>query len=330
MALSRESIRPGTLYADPYGHLMIVIKWIPQTTEDYGILLAADAQPDGTIGRRRFWRGTFLFSPDTSKVGAGFKHFRPVRVASKTEAIQLTNSSLQETDSFPRYSTEQYKGSVDDFYDRMATLINPRPLDPFAMQSSLVDAFAEAVSRRVVSVDNAIQYKKKKPGVIDMPSGYDIFETSGAWEDYSSPSRDMRLLIALDTVVKFRERVRKKPEAYGFTPETVEEGIQRLTEHMNKALTAQSITYVRSNGSEQPLTLKQIVDRAKAFEMAYNPNDCVEVRWGAPRTPKSSPAASAAHRPTNTTRCAATATGLSPGPDPPDERPAEPSRRIVP
>jgi len=27
--------------------------------------------------------------------------------------------------------------------------------------------------------------------------------------------------------------------------------------------------------------VKDVVDRAVDFEMAYNPNDCVELRWGA-------------------------------------------------
>jgi len=29
-------------------------------------------------------------------------------------------------------------------------------------------------------------------------------------------------------------------------------------------------------------TLRDVIDRAVALEMAYNPNDCVELRWGAP------------------------------------------------
>ena len=31
----------------------------------------------------------------------------------------------------------------------------------------------------------------------------------------------------------------------------------------------------------QHLTLAEVVSRAEAFEMTYNPNDCVELRWGA-------------------------------------------------
>ena len=35
--------------------------------------------------------------------------------------------------------------------------------------------------------------------------------------------------------------------------------------------------------------LKDVIDRAVDIEMAYNPNDCVELRWGAPeRSPEAS------------------------------------------
>jgi hypothetical protein len=47
-------------------------------------------------------------------------------------------------------------------------------------------------------------------------------------------------------------------------------------------LAARAITYVRSDGAPQRVTLAELVARKAAFEVAYNPNDCVETRWGAP------------------------------------------------
>jgi hypothetical protein len=40
--------------------------------------------------------------------------------------------------------------------------------------------------------------------------------------------------------------------------------------------------YSRSDGSEWTLTLADLFGRAAALEVAYDPNDCVEIRWGAP------------------------------------------------
>ncbi len=290
--LTRDAIRPGTIFADPFGHVMIVVRWVDQTATEQGVLIAADAQPDGTIGRRRFWRGSFLFTPEIHTVGSGFKAFRPARYKRTDQALTLGNRWLVDTDSFPPWSAEQYAGTADDFYDQMAALTNPRPLDPFAMQVTLVDAFEEQLARRVVSVDNGEAFKQGGAGVIPMPNGLEIFQTSGPWESFSTPSRDMRLLIAMDTVLRFPDRVRKHPERFGVQASAADELAATLTSE----LSSRSIAYTRSDGSAWTLTLEEVAARAGAFEMAYNPNDCVELRWAAP---PDSPEAStcAAHAP---------------------------------
>ena len=47
-------------------------------------------------------------------------------------------------------------------------------------------------------------------------------------------------------------------------------------------LSTRKFTYTRSDGSGWTLALKDVLDRAADLEMAYNPNDCAELRWGAP------------------------------------------------
>jgi hypothetical protein len=47
-------------------------------------------------------------------------------------------------------------------------------------------------------------------------------------------------------------------------------------------LAARKFTYTRSDGSAWTLSLQDVIDRAADLEMAYNLNDCVELRWGAP------------------------------------------------
>lgn len=286
--MERKWIRPGTLYADPYGHLLIVVKWLPQPMNGYGVLVAADGQPDGTIGRRRFWQGSFLFDPSTKDVGAGFKWFRPVIWQRRAgENITLTNAQLRKKTRIAPFSKDQYQGTADDFYDRMGALINPRPLDPKAMQQSLIDAFDESVRRRVTSVDNGIKWAKNHPRqTAKMPKGYSIFETVGPWEDFATPSRDLRLLISMYTVLKFTDRVKRNPERYGLTAQTVDAAVAELETTRDEALAARSITYVGSDGTERRLSLKEVLDRREGFEMAYNPNDCIEVRWAeAPDSP---------------------------------------------
>ena len=38
--ISRDAIRPGTIFVDPYGHVLVVSKWVPQPAGGYGILMA--------------------------------------------------------------------------------------------------------------------------------------------------------------------------------------------------------------------------------------------------------------------------------------------------
>jgi hypothetical protein len=56
----------------------------------------------------------------------------------------------------------------------------------------------------------------------------------------------------------------------------------KLKELLREKTTSFSISYTRSDGSEQRLSLAEIISRKEAYEIGYNPNDCIEVRWGAP------------------------------------------------
>jgi hypothetical protein len=55
---------------------LILVRRVAQTEGDAGVYLAVDAQPDGTVARKRFWRGNFLFARTPRLGGPGFKRFR--------------------------------------------------------------------------------------------------------------------------------------------------------------------------------------------------------------------------------------------------------------
>src|SRR5580704_6056093 len=54
--LTQDSLRPGIVYADPYGHVLTLVKRLPEANGGPGIFLAVDAEPDGSITRKKFWR----------------------------------------------------------------------------------------------------------------------------------------------------------------------------------------------------------------------------------------------------------------------------------
>lgn len=299
VALEREALPPGTVFADPYGHLIVVGKWLPQGLAGAGMLLGADAQPDATVGRRRFWRGNFLFTPDVTEVGAGFKAFRPLLLASdarlakkRTKAartaptaeatglVALDDAAIAESRDFRAPSRAQYAGSAEAFYERMDHLIYPRPVALSDRMQRVVDALDEQVARRVEAVDVGEAALRERREPVAMPEGYAIFETAGAWEDFATPSRDMRLLIAIDAVRGFPASVRAAPERYGVASESAE--LRALETQLAGLLAARRFRYTRSDGSSFELSLADVVARGDALEVAYNPNDCVEVRWGAP------------------------------------------------
>jgi hypothetical protein len=282
--LTQQALRPGTVYADPYGHVMMLVRRVPQSGGAAGVLLAVDAEPDGTVARKRFWRGTFLFAHEPTFGSAGFKRFRPIVRGENGALRRLTNAEIAKNADYGDFSPEQSQLAVDDFYDRMDEVMSPQPLDPFSAMKGAITALEEQVNTRVGSIENGRKYQDGH-GEITMPDGPAIFATTGAWEDFSTPARDFRLLIAIDVVRGYPDRVARHPERYAMPGgKSVADVRAEMQKVLADELAARKFSYTRSDGSAWTLALKNVVERAGDLEMAYNPNDCVELRWGAPQT----------------------------------------------
>ena len=282
--LSADTLRPGTVYADPYGHILVLVKRVPQSGDGAGVFLAIDGQPDGTVARKRFWRGNFLFAQDPALGGPGFKRFRPIMREKNGTLRRLTNDEIANNRDYGDYSLDQSKLGVEDFYDRMDDVMSPAPLDPLRAIKEAITALEEQVNARVTSVENGRKYQVEGGREVAMPDGASIFETTGAWEDFATPSRDLRLLIAMDVVRGFPDRVARRTERYAMPKEkSVADVKAELETMLASELAARKFSYTRSDGSQWTLALKDALDRVQALEMAYNLNDCVELRWGAPQ-----------------------------------------------
>ncbi len=281
--LSQDTLRPGTIYADPYGHVLMIVQRVPESAGAAGVILAVDGQPDGTVARKRYWRGNFLFAQDPNLGGPGFKRFRPI-VRDKNGALRrLTNNEIVKDPQYGDFSLEQSRLGVEDFYDRMDDVISPEPLDPLRATEDAITSLDEQLKVRVTSIENGRKFQNSGHGDAQMPDGPAIFETTGAWEDFSTPSRDLRLLIALDVVRNFPDRVARRPERYAMPQgKSVAEVQSELQSALASELPKYTFTYTRSDGSSWTLSLQDVADRMADLEMAYNPNDCVELRWGAP------------------------------------------------
>jgi hypothetical protein len=283
VSLTQETLRPGTIYADPYGHLLVLTKRIRQSEGSAGVFLAVDGQPDGTVARKRFWRGNFLFAQDPALGSPGFKRFRPVAAGKNGGLRRLTNAEIAKTKDYGDFSLDQSMLKVEDFYDTMDDVMSPAPLDPVRAMKETIAALEEQVKTRVTSVENGRKYLDGGGAEVVIPEGASIFETTGAWEDFATPSRDLRLLIAIDVVRGFPDRVARRPERYAMPKDKGVADVKRELESVLAAeLAERKFTYTRTDGSQWTLALKEVIDRSADLEMAYNVNDCVEQRWGAP------------------------------------------------
>ncbi|HEY1365085.1 MAG TPA: hypothetical protein VGF60_22770 [Xanthobacteraceae bacterium] len=281
--LNEDSLRPGTAYADPYGHMLVLAKRVSQSDAAAGVLLAVDAQPDGTVARKRFWRGNFLFAQDPALGGPGFKRFRPIVRDRNGTLRRLSNEEIAKNPEYGDFSLDQAHLGIEAFYDRMEDVMSPAPLDPLRAIQEAITALEEQVGARITSVENGRKFQNSGKREAEMPDGASIFETTGPWEDFSTPARDLRLLIAIDVVRTFPDRVARRPERYAMPKEkTVAQVKAELEGVLASELASRKFSYTRSDGSPWTLALKDVAERMTDLEMAYNPNDCVELRWGAP------------------------------------------------
>jgi hypothetical protein len=280
--LTKQTLRPGTVYADPYGHVLMLVRRVPEVNGTPGVFLAVDAEPDGSITRKRFWRGNFLFVHEPALGTPGFKHFRPILRENGGPLRRLSNAEIGKNSQYGDFSPEQSQITAEEFYDRMDDVMSPEPLDPGRAMSDAITSLSEQIKTRVTAVENGRKYQAKTAGDTSMPDGASIFETTGAWEDYSTPARDLRLLIAIDVVRTFPDRFARRSDRYAIPPgKSVADMKTELQSVLNSELASRKVTYTRSDGSPWTLSVKDVVDRATDFEMAYNPNDCAELRWAA-------------------------------------------------
>jgi hypothetical protein len=281
--LMQEALRPGTIYADPYGHVLMLVRRVAQAGGAAGVFLAVDAEPDGSVTRKRFWRGNFLFVQDPTLGSPGFKRFRPIMRSENGDLRRLTNGEIAKNPHYGDFSLEQSKLGVEDFYDRMDEVMSPAPLDPLRALKEAITSLQEQVNTRVTAVENGRKFQNSGKRDASMPDGPAIFATNGPWEDFSTPARDFRLLIAIDVVRGYPDRVARRPERYAMPKDKSAADVKaELRSVLASELAARKFSYTRSDGSAWTLSLKDVIDRAADLEMSYNPNDCVELRWSAP------------------------------------------------
>lgn len=279
--LRLDSLRPGRIFVDPAGHVFVLSQQIPGTERQLGLLFGVDAHPDFSISRKRFSPGTFVF--DARVPTGGFKAFRPL-VYENERIRRLTNAEIQAHPHKGDFSLAQSKiGDTSEIYAIVQKALNPFPVDPVALMKSKIHALHEVTEERVEAVQLGVDYMRRtawRP--IQIPWGSAIFETDGPWEIYSTPARDLRLLMVMEDVLSFPREVIRNRSLYRTNPAWSDAKLLKKLQDTHRRLThSLKVTYRRSDDSPQTLSIAKVISRRQQLHMGYHPNDCPELRWGA-------------------------------------------------
>ena len=295
-AIAPRAIRPGTVIYDPNGHLAIVWK-----IEDSGRIRYIDAHPDNSLTRGYY---DLRFVRSFPGMGAGFKNWRPVRLAG---AVRKPNGTLvgghvvlAANAQIADFALTQYFGTAErpqdsdwkqgafvlngqaiDYYDYVRASLGGGRLrfDPLREVADMVASNCADLGYRADAVSLALEAGLAgRPQPDRLPAN--IYGTEGDWETFSTPSRDARLKTAFKELRDSVQRFLTLWQAHD--PRLVYAGsdlADDMLEVYDRAASACRIGYVRSDGSRVTFGYEEA--RRRLFRLSFDPYHCIELRWGA-------------------------------------------------
>ncbi len=286
-AITKNSIQPGTILYKVTGHVALVYDVTSQ-----GEIKYIDAHPDNSISRGSFNKEYGRSNP---LHGGGFKNWRPFRVVS-TDRVRFEYTRDEDISD---YSAEQYYGNLPDsqwdwkkgkfvaagrqvnFFDyvriRMASggfKMNPT----FQFKKDMIELCTDLQERTrsvQTAVDNHID-SKDHPRELPL----NIYGSSGEWEAYSTPSRDIRIRNrALDMIENAKDYMNKwsaKDPFFQYNGENLKKDLIKVYNEVDSSC---RISYTNSQGKEIRMSLSAALGRVT--RMSFDPYFCPERRWGA-------------------------------------------------
>ncbi|MCC7542128.1 MAG: hypothetical protein IT379_38270 [Deltaproteobacteria bacterium] len=268
VALERASLRPGTVYVDAAGHVLMVSQWASPAPGRFGALYAIDGHPDTSVTHKRFTQSWFGFLPVTTD---GFKAFRPP-IVDRGVVRPMTDDEIRVRPWLPPPSLEQAAMSPERFYARMAAIQNPVALD-------VRDAIRGAVTRlhrAVVMRADAVRALPPERWQTIPERPFSGIGADPAWHRIDPMRRELEMLVAIEEARLLAWRVTHEPGLV-----RGQHDVDAVRVAMAAALRAERVSYRRSDGSEIELRLDAIVEREIPLTYGFHPGDCPEARWGA-------------------------------------------------
>ncbi len=252
--VTRQTVKPGTIYYDPNGHVLLVVK-----VEADGTVRMIDGHPDNSLTTQIFGE---KFAVGSAAQGGGFRRFRPYTYVNGT-FTRVTNDRLGATKF--GLGDQQY-GRGQGYYGWVRErLSNGAPVDPVAQMTELSAQLCTDLQDRATSVAAAARVANGPLGVVPP----NIYGADGEWEALSTPSRDARFKASFRGIKHLLEQF-----AQPNTPLT-----KQLGGIWKNATTTCAITYKNSAGASVRLTLGQV--EARLFDISFDPYHFFEMRWGA-------------------------------------------------
>lgn len=295
VAVTRESIKAGTVIFDPLGHIAVVFK-----VDEHGRVHFIDAHPDNSLTRGVYDSEIERAGPDS---GAGFKRWRPQTLIGAKRgangALSGGRLSLTVDSELPDWSDEQFLGTgagrstswqsarfmIDgedvDYHAFVRLRLAPvgYRFDPIEETRQRIRNICTELEQRVNAVAVAVQAgMNKRPQPPRFPTN--IYVTQGDWETYSTPSRDAQLKSMFRAL---REDVARfmtlGPAGSRFIRYDGSDLRGDLLHTYRSEADACRITYTKSDGATVQLGFEEI--KRRLFLMSFDPHHCPERRWGA-------------------------------------------------
>lgn len=302
IAVSKQTIKAGTVVYKPTGHVALVYDIKPN-----GEILMIQAHPDNSMTRVTYGP-EYMRSLTTH--AAGFKNWRPFTVTEAKKDAQgiITGGKIvfAQDNEIPGYSLEQYFGNADinntnsantkfvvggrnvDWYDyvkiRMANGVYK--LNPLAEFQGELNNLCVSLQGRATDVEAATLPRNNgftpalntepHPGTLPR----NIYGAEGDWEAYSTPSRDIRLRIAVINIFanlkKYMTKLQNNDPYFQYLGSNLKKDLIQTYHDVNAQCL---ISYTNSSGKKVSMGLSTALKRLTSI--SFDPYLCVERRWGA-------------------------------------------------
>ena len=272
VAISRNSVKPGTVLYDPNGHIAVVYEVTPN-----GKIHLIDAHPDNSLTSITYGE---KFVQTSVEIGGGFSNWRPFSAGEEITATANADLFDYSLEQFERKKSFVVNNVNMDFHEYVRNKLSLGTLTykPLTELSELMDELCHDVKERIQSVDAALKAGIDKQSHPEkLPSN--IYGTDGDWENYSTPSRDARLKASIREgralMVKMIEGYRNNDPMILYKGQDLMKDLRSTyIQASNKCV----LEIKKTNGQVQSLKLDDVL--SKIYKISFDPYHCVELRWG--------------------------------------------------